>query len=296
VISKVKGIDFEAAKIVAAEIIVRTDLIRRSHRNSDGRKGERSSGKNGATPQQSTNCTMAAYAKAKQLTPEFLRSVGVVEISYCSHPALKIPYRDMSGAEAAVRFRVSLEGKDKFRWRKGSKPLLYGLDRINEARTANAVTIVEGESDCHTLWQAGFPAFGLPGANNWNEGRDAAIFEGIGNIFVVIESDAGGEQVINWLAKSKIRDRVKLVRLQGFKDPSALYLNDPASFAQRWQTALDNSVTWRDEAECKRQAARDAAWRVCQGVAQCPNILDQPVGESAQVDSTASERGPHTTP
>ena len=100
------------------------------------------------------------------------------------------------------------------------------------ARERGEIAIVEGESDCHTLWQAGFPAVGLPGAGNWNEERDAAIFDGIGTIFVVIEPDNGGDTVRKWLAKSKIRDRVKLVRLNGFKDPSALYLDDPARFAR----------------------------------------------------------------
>ena len=33
--------------------------------------------------------------------------------------------------------------------------------------------LVEGESDCHTLWHHRIPAVGLPGAGNWREDRDA---------------------------------------------------------------------------------------------------------------------------
>ena len=122
---------------------------------------------------------------------------------------------------------------------------------------------MEGESDCHALWQAGFPAIGLPGADNWNEERDAKYFDGIDTIYVMIEPDKGGDAVLRWLAKSKIRDRVRLVRLNGFKDPSALYLDDPARFAERWRAALDAAVPWRDEAESERREARDAAWTAC---------------------------------
>ena len=71
------------------------------------------------------------------------------------------------GAGVVVRFRIAVDGADKFRWRKGSKPCLYGLNRLRAACAIGAVTLVEGESDCHTLWRAGVPAIGLPGAATW---------------------------------------------------------------------------------------------------------------------------------
>jgi len=175
----------------------------------------------------------------------------------------------------AVRFRVALDGKDKFRWRKADKARLYGLDRIANAREAGGIVIVEGESDCHTLWQEGFPAIGLPGAGNWNEERDAVILEGVGTIYVVIEPDSGGDNVRKWLAKSKIRDRAKLVQLDGFKDPSSLYLDDPARFAERWRAALEAAIPWREASERERQANRDAAWTACGDLARSPDILSK---------------------
>ncbi len=278
VICKMKAIDFEAAKIEAALMIGRPDLIRRPRINRrDGREGVQSSNNDTATPQHPVGCTLVDYAKAKQLPLEFLKSLGIAEISYLRNPALKIPYFDGNGTEAVVRFRIAINGKDKFRWRKGSqgKLLLYGVDRLDDARKSKAVSVVEGESDCHTLWHAGFPAIGLPGAGTWNEQRDAAIFDGIDTIFVVIEPDKGGKNVGHWLAKSKIRDRVKLVRLDGFKDPSALYLDDPGRFAERWQAAFKAAVRWQDEAERERQAARDAALSECGDLARRPNILSE---------------------
>jgi hypothetical protein len=248
VVAKVKGIDFEDAKIAVAEMIGRSDLIR--HRGKRAKRGEgvRSPHDNTATVQQSGGCTAAAYAAAKKLPPEFLLELGLGDVFYVHSPALKIPYYDASGAEVAVRFRIGLDGNDKFRWRRGDKPALYGLNRVGEA--AGAITIVEGESDCHTLWYAGFPAIGLPGAGSWREERDAALFNNFGAIYVVIEPDNGGEAVRAWLAKSKIRERVKLVWLDGFKDASALYLDNPGRFAERWKAALAAAVP------CKLTARR----------------------------------------
>jgi hypothetical protein len=271
VVCKKKGVDFAAAKIVVAEIIGRTDLIRRPGNRKRG-AGARASDGNPATAQHSEGCTLEAYAKAKGLPVGFLRSLGLTN-TYLDQPTVKIPYFDADGAEAIARFRVALDGQDKFRWRKGSKPMLYGLNRIGEARKFNAITIVEGESDCHTLWHAGFPAVGLPGAGTWNEQRDAAIFDGVGTIYLIIEPDNGGDAVCKWLTKSKIRDRAKLVRLEGCKDASELYLNDPSRFAQRWQAALEAASPWREEAERETQAAREAAWCTCAEIASCENIL-----------------------
>ena len=261
VICKMKGISFDAAKVEAAKIIGRTDLIRRRRQKNNGREGVQSPGNDTATPQRPGGCTLADYAEAKHLRVDSLRKLGITEMYYQSQPAVRIPYYGADGKETATRFRVALDGNDKFRWRRGNRALLYGLDRIAAVRHGGAIALVEGESDCHTLWQEGFPAVGLPGAATWNEERDAAIFDGIATIFVVIEPDKGGDNVRKSLAKSKIRDRVKLVRLVGFKDPSALHLDDPASFAERWRAALDAAVPWRGEAERERQEAREAAWK-----------------------------------
>ena len=242
IIAKTRRIDFDAAKIMAAEIIGRPDLIRETRKNGGRGKGERNPADNTATAQHPGGCTLAAYAKAKQLKADVLSSFGISEIYHSGQPALRIPYCGPDGGEVAVRFRIALGAADKFRWKKGDKAQLYGLDRLAAAHERSEIAIVEGESDCHTLWQSGFPAIGLPGAGNWKEERDAPLFEGMSTIYVVIEPDNGGDAVRKWLSSSKIRDRVKIVRLNGFKDPSALYLDDPGRFAERWRATLDDAV------------------------------------------------------
>ena len=172
-----------------------------------------------------------------------------------------------------MRFRIALDGKDRFRWKKGDKPLLYGLGRLADARAASSICLVEGESDTHTLWHAGFPAIGVPGGGAWREDRDAEFFDGIAKIHVVIEPDQGGKTVLAWLGKSRIRERAYLVRPSGFKDPSALYLDDPGVFAERWQGALDASPSWAEEAARAATAARAAASIACKGLLELPDIL-----------------------
>jgi hypothetical protein len=287
VVCKTQRMSFEEAKVWTANALHRPDLIRSTgaSKTKQGR-GDNIPPDNTATAQQSDGCTLAAYAAAKKLPPTFLRSLGLSDISYLGRPAFKIPYLGPTGVEAAVRFRIELVGNDRFRWRRGSKPLLYGLNRVRDA--GEAITIVEGESDCHVLWHAGFPAVGLPGASTWNEKRDAVLFDNIATVYVIIEPDKGGDTVHKWLARSKIRDRVKLVRLDGSKDPSELYLDDPASFAERWKGALAAAVPWRDEIKREAAAAREAAWPACKELALCPNILARVI-EAVQASGLVGE-------
>ncbi len=95
--------------------------------------------------------TLEQYAAAKALSLDFLKSCGLSEFTYDGKRALRIPYLGVDGAELAVRFRIALEG-DRFRWKSGTKPCLYGLHRLIEAQKTGQVVLVEGESDCHTLW------------------------------------------------------------------------------------------------------------------------------------------------
>ncbi len=221
--------------------------------------------------------TLAAYAAAKQLPLDRLRTFGLSDVSYLGRPAVKLSYPDEDGTEVAARFRLTLEkGEgtgDRFRWRKGSKPCLYGRDRLAEARSRGYATLVEGESDCHTLWCHGEMAVGIAGASLWKEARDAPCFDGIATIFLVVEEDTGGETLLRSVANSSVAPRVRLIRLEGFKDPSAMYLDDPARFPERWEAAKAAATPLADELAKEQAAATAADWATCRGVATEPDIL-----------------------
>jgi hypothetical protein len=226
-----------------------------------------------STLQPSPGCTLEQYATAKRLPVEFLRQLGLRDASYQGRPTVRIPYLDSAGWEVAVRFRLALEGDDRFRWKAGTKPCLYGLWRLKPGGASGAVALVEGESDAQTLWKHGVPALGLPGAAAWREGW-AESFAGVPVIYVVIERDRGGQAVLKWLETSSIRDRVRLVELEDAKDPSALYLAAPEAFPQCWQAALEAGVSWGEHVAARAAGQRDEAWAQCAVLAKNPRILE----------------------
>jgi hypothetical protein len=158
-------------------------------------------------------CTLEQYAASKGLPVDFLtgEEIGLRDGTYyCSVkgervPAIVIPYPDRTGAEVVTRFRTSLHkansGPDtRFRWAKGAKPTLYGLNRIEEAEEAGYVLLVEGESDVHVAWYNGFPAIGVPGVKNWRD-EWAEELESIGLILMPVEADEAGEKLWEKLSR-----------------------------------------------------------------------------------------------
>src|SRR5262245_2007252 len=199
------------------------------------------------------------------------------------------PVRDgPGGVELAVRFRIGLEG-DRFRWKSGTKPCLYGLHRLAAAQAAGQVVLVEGESDCHTLWSHGIPALGIPGAANWREDRDARHLDGIETIYIVVEPDRGGDTIQDGLSRSSIRHRATLICLPT-KDASALHLEGQKEFARRWQDAYRGATPWT-AVEAKASAAqRTEAWEKCAALAQKGNILDEFTRELLDIGVVGEER------
>lgn len=271
-------------RIVATLGLTMADLFPASAATSRrDRAGRHTRGEGAPNPSDTTataqhpGLTLARYAEAKRLDPDRLRAFGLSDVFYQGAPAVRIAYRDGAGNEAAVRFRLRLDksadGEDRFRWKSGTRSCLYGLDRLTLAQEQGYIVLPEGESDCHTLWSHGEPAVGVPGANNWNESRDAPLLADIQRIYVVVEPDKGGEAVLKWLRTSTIRDRVRLVSLGTWKDPSALHCDDPARFAERWSEAKANAVPLSERLEDEAQAETQAAWRACRDLASASNIL-----------------------
>ena len=232
-----------------------------------------------------SSCTLQDYAKSKRLPVGFLMSLGLTEITYVGRPAVRMPYHNVDGTEAATRFRVALDGTggaSRFRWKTGNKPCLYGLSRLGSIGDGESVALAEGESDCQTLWWHEIPAVGVPGADNWKEDRDASLLDRFVKIYVVVEPDKGGATVTDWLAKSKIRDRVYLVHLGEHKDPSGLYLSDPEHFKANWLDAIEAAVPWAEFAASETTAIRQEAWEICSTLARTPRILERFVDDLKQ--------------
>jgi hypothetical protein len=248
----------------------------------------------GATVSDSTmvqNCTLEAYAEYVGLPTGYLRSQGLKEIHYIDQRAVKIPYFDAAGSEeVCVRFRVSLTGKPKVKTRKGNRHHLYGLWKLEEARRAGYVIVVEGESDTHVGWYHGLPVIGVPGATGF-VGEWAAALEGVAKIYALVEPDEGGEAFWQRLAASDLRERLYRVELDGVKDLRDLHRSeaDPKGFKDRLHDALRRGTHWLDIAETEAHERAREAWARCEGLARSEDILER-FYETLRESGVAGER------
>jgi hypothetical protein len=233
-------------------------------------------------------CTLGDYSEEKRLPEDFLRGLGLRDVTYMDKPSVRIPYPDEGGQEVAVRFRLSIDGPEKFRWRSGDKPFPYGLRPLEEARQAGFVVLVEGESGCHTLWYHEIPALGIPGASNWRDGWTAYL-TGIEKVYAIIEPDQGGDTLWGKLtACQTIKNRLHLVELGEHKDPSALHLADPDRFTEQFEAALEDAKHWIEVERAEAEAASHEAWQACRALAEEPDILGRFAEELAH-SSVAGE-------
>ena len=235
--------------------------------------------------------TLDAYASAKQLPVSFLQGLGLSDLSYLGGPAVRIPYRDEQGQEVAVQFRLSMDGADRFRWKTGSKPLPYGLWRLNDAKAAGSIVLVEGASDSQTLWYQNLHALGIPGASAWRQEWDAYV-DDFNAIYIVLEPDRGGETVSAWITRCRFRDRVRFIRIDGAKDPSDLYIREPEDFRRLWQDAVDHAVPWTTLDQERRTSEAASCFLQAAPLLHDPHLLDR-IGETMRVRGYA---GDLTTP
>lgn len=201
----------------------------------------------------SPGLTLEELARAKKLSSSFLRSLGVHNGVFNGKPAVVIPYYGEDGKEIARRYRISLSG-DRFRWRKGAKVLPYGLNKLPEARKAGWVFLVEGESDCWTLWQVGLPALGIPGKSTWRA-EWTSYLQGL-DVCVWVEPDAEDIYVAK-IVQNLPKARLIFARDLGFKDPSEAYVRaeNVQEFLNFMKKARDKAVlgeAWLKEAKDAR--------------------------------------------
>jgi len=115
---------------------------------------------------------------------------------------------------------------------------------LGDARKAGELVLVEGESDCWTLWYQGFPALGLPGAEMAGIVEES-ILAGIDRLYILQEPDSGGITFVSHLAKRlaewRWSGRAFVVRLSGAKDPNELYKQDRKGFRATFQQALEQA-------------------------------------------------------
>ena len=225
--------------------------------------------------------SLSALAEAKGLPGEFLRSLGVAD-GYVGSGARRsacvvIPYMDAAGEIVAIRKRLTLSGPTRFLWRRGDHPRPYGLWRLEEARTAGWLMLVEGESDCWTLWYHGIPALGLPGASTWRP-EYAALLKGL-TVYVWHEPGAGGHTFTKGIF-ADVPDLRVVKAPPGAKDPSALYLRDRGIFRETLTALLGSSCPMSQLLDEAREAATREAYEKGRTALEDPALLHRLVLET----------------
>lgn len=203
--------------------------------------------------------TVAQYAEAKLLDPEKLRAWGVEDDSYARRPAVRLPYWSSSTRKPEKeegRWRISLNGDNNFRWTKGvSAKRLYGWDRVD--RSNPTVLLVEGESDCHALWTAGFRnVLGVPGVENVPDSI-AKQLEWAETVYAIDEQDDGSPRLLATLA-ARLGDTLRIVTVRpDAKDFSDLWVKCEAD-RQRFAEAVRGILeTWREPSSEERKPSEE---------------------------------------
>ena len=253
--------------VVAALGLEMKDLFER--RNGHGGGGSYTSPKTTSTDQPATLENYAAYVG---LPVPFLKGLGLKEYRHLGDPAVSMPYLDESGEVLLTRSRVSLTGKPKVKTRKGDKHRLYGLWKLEDARSAGYAWMVEGESDWQTLCYHGEPAVGIPGANGW-KAEWAADLEGVDRLYFVVEDEAGEACWRKLAATPELRDRLYRVELEDAKDVSELHKRDRDGLKERLRKARETARAWLDIAETEEQERAREAWASCRELAEGADIL-----------------------
>ncbi|RME86528.1 MAG: hypothetical protein D6785_03145 [Planctomycetota bacterium] len=163
--------------------------------------------------------TLEDYAKYTSLPVDFLKSLGIKE----TPKGLLMPYLDQEGRLLRMRYRLSLKGDERFQWGKGEEIAPYGLWKLPDWKEKEELWIVEGESDCHTLWYLGIPAIGIPGVTTWKK-EYARLTDGFKKVYVIQEPQEG-EKLVEQIKKD-CKEKVIAVRLAE-KDPSGLWKRNP---------------------------------------------------------------------
>ena len=112
----------------------------------------------------------------------------------------------------------------------------------------------------------------MPGANFFSEKPLGPHVGEIEKIFVVVEPDTGGETVLRHIEGWTFRDRAHLVRLP-VKDASALHVEDPQAFSDRFDAALEEAEPWIEYSDRTNDTQHQEAWDACRDIAESEDIL-----------------------
>ena len=189
--------------------------------------------------------TLASFAAAKGLPPDFLSSQCVVmeegrlAFPYYKNATDTTPY--YTKLRLLLHSRKGVSGHKFITEPAGLKPIPYGLDTTVDSD--DIIYIGEGETDALTIKFADLPAYGFPGANSFNETcRDAiARFK---KIVFIKDNDDAGLSLVQKAVKELPDHDIRMINLPiGYKDINELHVRkhygDPVMTRDWIETATE---------------------------------------------------------
>ena len=157
---------------------------------------------------------------------------------------LKFPYYDESGILQGIKTKTK---KKDFRYEGISTNTLFGQHRFPSA--GKRIVITEGELDAASCYEAmsGWPMVSVPhGATGAKKDvqKQITLFQGYEEIVLFFDNDDAGRQATEETASILPIGKVKVARMEGYKDPSeALQAND----AEAIRKAIWEAKPWRPD-------------------------------------------------
>lgn len=187
--------------------------------------------------------TVAVLAWHKRLPESFLVDVCKLRDDG-DKKGVGIPYK-VPGQKAIWKIRTALVAKEGSKWPVGTPIETYGQWLLAEfLQKGNHLCLVEGESDCWTLWFHGFPALGIPGASAAKALRADQVKD-FTRITAWQEPGPGGEQFITGITKRLAefgwQGEFRVIKGGAIKDPNVLHQRDPEVFAEQFRVMLEEA-------------------------------------------------------
>lgn len=203
---------------------------------------------NGKRKEEPKGCTISRLAFLKRLPIEWLKATcGLRDDGGSDNRKVEIPYRNEAGDEVSARIRSAIRAKDGSFWKRGTKPILYGLWLLDLFRERGGpILFVEGETDCWALWYHGFNALGVPGASAQRVLGDGEMLAGFDTAYVWREPDAAGAEFVTRMV-AKLREvgytgKILIVSAEGAKDPADVQTRHGDEFSTVFRGILEKAA------------------------------------------------------
>jgi len=214
------------------------------------------------------------YGHTQKLPAELLDSLKLTQISYDSQAAVKIPYFDATGQEVAARF-VTRDPESEtglsYAWKRKTKPIPYGLWRLDEATKEKSVVIVGSEIESHVLWSHNVPSLAVVDETVQGLVECLLPLTKVKKISV-IKNGAGSGHALRLLGGSALKEKVNLVTLTGgHTSLASIHIQSPQAFRKNMK-ALSQSCSLAEHEEQLRRERAAELWDICKDLAGQPDI------------------------